>query len=345
MNEYTIAVNHITKIYKGVEYDKKESGLGLWIKNIFRLTSNKSRNIKALDDVTFRVKKGEIFGIFGSNGAGKTTIVKTLSGLLYPDQGEVVVNNSKGNDVKNNISYISTNGWMGLEWQLTAKENLILYGNMFGSYGKILDRKCDEILHSLDMYSDKDKFISQLSAGMRQKITIARGLIIEKPIIYFDESNVSLDVNSSKKLRSLIKEYTKSKEKTVIITSHNPRDLEICDRVMFLNKGKVVAIGRDDELRMPFQAIKTIVVKCPYFDIAMLDELRNIESIVSVITETLEGKRDYQTIKINIRDNQITMNDLIDFLIEKEIVILDMRVQETSLQEIYEYYVGDGFNG
>ena len=150
--------------------------------------SNKATTLLAINHVSFSVSKGEIFGIYGANGAGKTTLIKLLSGLLGPTNGTIIIDGNKNNkNIKDKVSYISTNGWMGLEWQLTALENLILYGNMFGISANLLKDRCNDVLEEMGMTESKDKYISQLSAGMRQKITIARGLILDRPIIYRSE--------------------------------------------------------------------------------------------------------------------------------------------------------------
>ena len=121
-----IALNHVSKQYIGIS-GGKDKGIALWVKNLARLTSNRAAPILAVNDVSFTVDRGEVFGVYGANGAGKTTLIKLLSGLLAPTSGAVEVNGAAGyRRVKNMVSYISTNGWMGLEWQLTARENLLL---------------------------------------------------------------------------------------------------------------------------------------------------------------------------------------------------------------------------
>lgn len=229
-----IVVAEVSKRYRGISYNG-DGGIYLWIKNIVNLTSNRASSILAINNLSFSVDQGEIFGIYGSNGAGKTTLIKLLSGLLLPSTGSVSIHGcTELKDIKNMVSYISTNGWMGLEWQLTAKENMILYANIFGISGKSLDLRCDEVLASLGMTEARDKLISQLSAGMRQKITIARGLIINRPIIFYDEPSVSLDVQSARELRALIQADAAHNHRTTIIASHNEEDLSICDKIKIL---------------------------------------------------------------------------------------------------------------
>jgi len=247
-----IELKNISKHYRGITVNN-DSGIYLWIKNFFSLTGNRATPLLALNDISFSVAQGEIFGIYGENGAGKTTLIKILAGLLGPTYGELKINGQSGRrHIKSAVSYISTNGWMGLEWQLSARENLLLYGNLFGLSGKELERRCEEVLETMGMTEAKDKYISQLSAGMRQKITIARGLILNRPIVFYDEPSVSLDVQSAGNLRALIKTDAAQNQRTAIIASHNDSDFSICDRIMFLWKGEIIAIGNIDELKKPF---------------------------------------------------------------------------------------------
>jgi len=332
-----IVLQNVSKKYKGITINK-DSGVYLWIKNIINLTSNKATSLLAVNDVSFSIQKGEVFGIYGANGAGKTTLIKILSGLLYSSSGSVEIDGQTDNKyIKNTVSYISTNGWMGLEWQLTARENLILYGNMFGLSGKKLENRCDEVLQAVGMTEDKDKYISQLSAGMRQKITIARGLILDKPIIFYDEPSVSLDVQSARNLRKLIQDDALENNRTAIIASHNPEDISICNRIMFLSKGEMLALGSMNELSEPLSRVQLIEVKC----LNLKSELsfETVPGIEGVTYNRVEGKRNVQIIKISAQKDGFSFDNLIDFFINKNITILSINPKDISIQEVYEYYV------
>jgi len=339
-----IALKNVSKLYKGVTTNK-DSGVYLWIKNLSQLTSNRATSLLALDDISFSVGKGEVFGIYGANGAGKTTLIKILSGLLAPSGGTVEVDGKTGyRKIKNAVSYISTNGWMGLEWQLTAKENLILYGNMFGLSGKKLYLKCEEVLRAVGMTEAEDKYISELSAGMRQKITIARGLILDRPVIFYDEPSVSLDVQSARDLRGLIQTDAAENKRTAIIASHNYSDLAVCGRIMLLSKGKVIAIGTLDELKRPLEDVQMIEIKCLNQTGEMPFDM--LDGVVGVTCSSIEGKRDMQNIRLNVRKQDFSFDGLIDLMIENNIAAHSINPIETTLQEIYEYYLagkeGDG---
>lgn len=333
-----IVLDTVSKIYKGINTDNKDSGIYLWIKNFFLLTRNKATTLLAINHVSFSVSKGEIFGIYGANGAGKTTLIKLLSGLLGPTDGTIRIDgNTNKKNIKDKVSYISTNGWMVLEWQLTARENLMLYGNMFGISSNLLKDKCNDVLEEMGMTESKDKYISQLSAGMRQKITIARGLILDRPIIFYDEPSVSLDVQSAQSLRILIKTDALKNNRTAIIASHNPEDLMICNRLMLLSKGEIIAIGTLDELKKPLMDSQIIEIKCLYgnqdFDLSSIHGIDNIKY------SNVEGKRDYQNITIHTRKSQFSFNELIDHIIEKNMSVLDIKFKEITIEEIYQYYL------
>ena len=336
-----IELANISKQYFGITVNN-DSGVYLWIRNIAALTGNRATPVMALKNISFSVSAGEIIGIYGENGAGKTTLIKILSGLLHQTSGTIAINGQSGQrtktrqHIKRNVSYISTNGWMGLEWQLSAKENLILYGNLFGLSGKKLDQKCDEILEAVGMTEDKDKFVSQLSAGMRQKITIARGLILNRPIIFYDEPSVSLDIPSAKNLRALIRNDAVKNKRTAIIASHNAEDLSVCGRIMFLSKGEIIAMGTTEELKKPFSNLKIIEVTCLKQNKELT--LNNLDGIERVIYSRKEGERDVQSIKISFRKNDFSLNTLINYLIEKNITVQSIKPIDFSLEEIYEYY-------
>jgi len=332
-----IALQNVSKQYKGITYNN-DHGVWLWIKNIARLTGNKAAALLAVNNVSFTVNRGEVFGIYGTNGAGKTTLIKMLSGLLIPTDGTIEVDGGSGTrNLKNKVSYISTNGWMGLEWQLTARENLILYGNMFGMSGKTLAVKCDDILQMVGMTEAQSKYISQLSAGMRQKITIARGLVLDRPIIFYDEPSVSLDVQSARNLRELIRNDAAQNNRTAIIASHSAEDLAICERIMLLSKGKVIALGTSEELKKPLSGVQIIELKFP--NDGRETRFDMLPGVTSVVYSIAEDKRDTQSVKISARESDFSFDKLIDFLIANNIAAHSINPIDISLQEVYEYYV------
>ncbi len=257
-NPGTIVVEGLKKIYEGYPSPGNEAGgIFLWFgqaRRALRLTSEPPRRVVALDGIDLSVGKGEIVGLMGPNGAGKTTLIKILCGLVTPTAGTARVNGcdvvTQQEAVKRSISYVSTTGWMGLEWALTVAENLLLYARLFGLQGAIATQRVTDALAEVGLAEHASKHVYQLSSGMRQRAVIARGLLVRTPLLFLDEPTVGLDPVTARDLRRLIKEDLNGRYgQTVIITSHFAPELEaLCDRVGILAEGKLLTIAPTETL-------------------------------------------------------------------------------------------------
>ena len=345
MNSPTIKVVDVSKRYQAFDIDRKDSGLGLWFKNSLKLTSNRANATQALSDISFQIEQGELFGIFGANGAGKTTLIKILSGLLRADQGSAwVLGQNDANQIKSQVSYVSTNGWMGLEWQLTAYENLLLYGNLFGVSDRVLRRRCDKILEQLDLAEVRHKHIAELSAGMRQKVTLARGLILDRPMLYLDEPTVSLDVQSSTHVRSIITDLAAREGKTILIASHNPTDLAICNRIMLLHQGRILKLDTLDNLQAPLREVVTLHITYinqseTSLNSASQAALAQLPSVWNVTIEPPYGQRNRWLARLTIKKTNQPINAIVDWFISQNLPIMNLKIEPITLQEIYEYFL------
>ena len=207
---------------------------------------------QALKDINFSIKKGEIFGILGPNGAGKSTLIKIMATLLKEDSGSIKI---LGLDVDKNEKVIRqkinliTGSERGLYWRLTARENLEYFAELYGISKKNKKNLIDKLVKLVGLFGREDEKVEKYSKGMKQRLQIARGLINDPQIIFLDEPTLGLDVLSAVNLRKLIKELSRE-GKTIIYTTHYMKEAEeICDRVLFINKGKVLDIGNIDDLK------------------------------------------------------------------------------------------------
>jgi ABC-2 type transport system ATP-binding protein len=199
------------------------------------------------------------------------------------------------------------------------------------------------------MVEARDKQISELSAGMRQKITLARGFLLDRPVLYLDEPSVSLDVPSARDLREMLATYVVGADKTLLIASNNPADLAICDRCLLLHRGRVLAVGAMDELRAPLAGIEALHVTCahqrPHLDLAQVRaELLALDGVRSVWDDaprTGGGNGQAQTwqARILVRQDRHPTGAIVDRLIARELPIVAMRTCEVTLQEIYQTHV------
>ena len=338
---YAISTSSLTKIYQTVPDDAKahvrgvkERGPGLWVKNIFKLRTQKMRKIVAVRDLSFSVEVGEIFGIIGPNGAGKTTLIKLLSGLLYPTSGNAKILNYDLLDdhekVKDKIAYVSTSGWMGLEWQLTAYENLLFYADLLKIPRKEAKTALDDVIESLGMVGYVGKTIPQLSAGMRQMLTIARGFIANRPIIYLDEPTTSLDPFAKEKMWNFVLKLKKNH--SVIFSSHDPKELKgYADRIMIIKNGKSLIVSKPQILLKEFSTGRIYQAELSNANLSDFNETIRIIDAFSLGNKKLK-------LRFTLKGS---LNDFITLLLYKKIVIHNITRDSPSISDVYARFVNE----
>ncbi len=206
----------------------------------------------AVDHVNFEAKPGEILGILGPNGAGKTTVLRMLGNLMTPTEGEVFLSDADGRDItsviekKHKIGYLSGN--TKLYQRLSTREMLRVFGDIYGLDKKLCEERINEIFKVLDMESFGDNRIEKLSTGQTQRANIARCLIHNPEVYIFDEPTLGLDILSSEAIVSFMKKE-KEKGKTVLYSTHYMEEAQyLCDRIVMLYQGKVIAAGTPKDL-------------------------------------------------------------------------------------------------
>ncbi|MBS6041289.1 MAG: ATP-binding cassette domain-containing protein [Clostridium baratii] len=220
----------------------------LEIKNL----TKKFKKSTVVDDVSFRVNPGEIVGLLGENGAGKTTTLRMISTMLKITSGEAVVNNFSADKepikVRNEIG-ILFGGDVGLYDRLTARENIKYFANLYGMSDKDADVRIDELAKKFNMEEYIDKRVSKFSRGMKQKVSIARSIVHNPSVMLFDEPSTGLDVTAARTIQDFILDC-KKENKTILFSSHSMREVEkLCDRVIIINKGKLLEDCSIDDLK------------------------------------------------------------------------------------------------
>ncbi|MGL5592708.1 MAG: ABC transporter ATP-binding protein [Cetobacterium sp.] len=295
--------------------------------NIF---GNKKEKTEALKDISFSIKKGEILGILGPNGAGKSTIIKIMSTLLKEDSGRVkffLNKESKENIIRKKINLISGSE-RGLYWRLTGKENLEYFAELYGITGRYKYEKIDQLLDLVELKGRENEKVEKYSKGMKQRLQIARGLINSPEILFLDEPTLGLDILGAKKLRKLIKNLSLNGN-TIIFTTHYMNEAEeICDRILFMNHGKIVKIGEINELKSEIINKKNVKIEFKRNDIEQLMteilQTKNIENL-KILENKVEFSCDENIFKIE--------NFLIDILKIGEIDTI--KIANPSLEELY----------
>lgn len=209
----------------------------------------------AVDHISFEVGRGEIFGFLGANGAGKTTAIRMLTGLLLPTEGEASVAGlnvyTEPDKIKRRIGYMSQK--FSLYEDLTVRENIRLYGGIYGLTDRQIEQKTASLLKMLEMTGMRDKKIESLPLGWKQKLAFSVALIHEPDIIFLDEPTSGVDPVTRRQFWELI--YRAANEgTTVFVTTHYMDEAEYCDRVSIMVDGRIEALDTPEQLKQQFGA-------------------------------------------------------------------------------------------
>jgi len=217
------------------------------------------KKVKAVDGVSFQVRDGEVVGLLGANGAGKTTIMRLLGTVLQPTNGTARVNGldvrHKPHDVRRVLGVLPE--YWGLYERFTPREHLRLFGVFYGLQGTALEKRIDELIVLLDMSEYADRECKRFSKGMSQKVALARAIIHDPVNLLLDEPTSGLDVMSARQVRGLILQ-SRERGRCVIVSTHILSEAErLCDRLVLIDHGRLVADGTPVEICA--QAGKTTV--------------------------------------------------------------------------------------
>ena len=209
----------------------------------------------AVDNISFNVRNGEIFGFLGANGAGKTTAMRILCGLSRPSEGEGTV---AGYDIRNEQEKIKRNiGYMSQKFSLypdlTVGENIRLFGGIYGLNDRQIREKTEEMLSMLDLRQERDKYAGSLPLGWKQKLSFCIALIHDPRIIFLDEPTGGVDPETRRRFWELIYD-TAEKGTTIFVTTHYMDEAEYCDRVSVMVDGKIAALDSPENLKTRFSA-------------------------------------------------------------------------------------------
>jgi ABC-2 type transport system ATP-binding protein len=218
----------------------------------------------ANDNLNFDVYEGEIFGFLGANGAGKTTAIRILSGLSEPSSGEVMVAGfdarKESEKIKRNIGYMCQK--FSLYEDLTVKENITLYGGIYGMNIQLIRKRTDELLDKLNFRQYRDRLISDLPLGLRQKLAFSVALLHEPRIVFLDEPTGGVDPITRRQFWEMIYE-TATRGITVFVTTHYMDEAEYCDRISIMSEGRIVALDTPENLKKQYNSssVEEIFIK------------------------------------------------------------------------------------
>jgi len=296
-----------------------------------RHISKRFGNIIALDDVSFSIPKGAVFGLLGPNDAGKTTAVRLLNGLIEPlSLGEITV---LGFDIKKEIQDIRQRTGVltdtNLYERLSALDNLMLFGALYSLSNTESKARAGRLLEHFGLSDRADSKVETFSKGMKQKLSIARALMSDPELVYLDEPTAGLDPEASYELLQYIKEVSSDSSKTFFITSHRLEEMEsICNMVAILTKGKIMASG-------PPQKLSRQVFKDYWVSVKLGGTQRvDLASVKQNLQSVLEIKQSNGEVKIKVDDRE-AIPHLIRYLSKLDIDIYGITEDVPTLKDAY----------
>lgn len=254
--ENMIEVNNVKRYYKVA---KRKEGIENSLKHLLRREYVVK---KAVDDISFTIKKGEIVGFIGPNGAGKSTTIKMLSGILYPDDGNVIIDGFV--PYKQRKQYVKNIGVVfgqksQLNWDLPLIESFELMRYIYKIPKDLYEENLQLFTRLLDMEDFINQPVRQLSLGQRMRGDIVAALLHSPKIVFFDEPTIGLDVVAKEKIRNFIKYMNETRQTTIIFTTHDMQDIEkVCQRLIIIDAGKKVYDGSIQGIKDRYASIKHI---------------------------------------------------------------------------------------
>lgn len=315
-----ISIKNLKKYYK---VHQKEPGLKGSIKSLFK---REYKNVKAVDNISFNIKEGELVGFIGPNGAGKTTTLKVLSGLLYPTDGQASVlgYNPWDRNPKFQKQFSLVMGQKNqLWWDLPALDSFILNREIYEIDKKVFQKTLDDLTKMLDLKDILKVQVRKLSLGQRMKCELVAALLHSPKVLFLDEPTIGLDVVMQQKIREFLKEYNKKYKATIILTSHYMDDVkELCDRIIIIDKGKIFFDGLLDEIIKKYadHKILEVVFNKPVKE----SDLKKYKSLKI---------KEFSFPKATIAVKRSQVNQSAAKLLEK-FPVADLNITESSLKDI-----------
>jgi len=292
--------------------------------------SKRFGDLTAVDDVTFSVRKGEIFGFLGPNGAGKTTTVGMLTTLLTPTEGMAVVEGRDiGRDpygVREAIGVVPETSNVYIE--LSAWDNLMFSGELYGVPRRERSGRARQLLETLGLWNRRDTRVLEFSRGMQRRLTIAMALVHRAKVLFLDEPTAGLDVQSSILIRDLI-EGLRKEGTTVFLTTHQMDEAnQMCDRVAIIDHGELMCVDAPERLRQTMEAGRSVVVSFTPDDGSLTTDLTSLQGVI-------ESRKEGDKLRLFTKDPGALVPPVVDLVRSRDARLLSVSTLGPSLEDVF----------
>lgn len=292
----------------------------------------------AVDNISFDVKKGEIFGLLGPNGAGKSTTLRMLATLARPTKGTATIGGfdiaKQDTEVRKLIGLVSEK--MIMYNRLTAKENLWFFGSLFSIPKDQLNKRIDELLELVQLTKWKNSQVGTFSTGMRQRMNVVRALLNMPQVLFLDEPTLGLDPQSSVEIREFVRKLNRENGTTVILTTHMMVDADLlCDRIAIVDHGKIVALDSSANLKKMITGADTAVIRLniPNLNPGLLAVVQGLGCADGVTQESPNE------LKILVHGNE-AFDNIIDAVRKNGGKISSMENLQPTLEDVFLHVTG-----
>jgi len=253
-----------------------------------------TREVLAVDDVSFEIREGELFGLLGPNGAGKTTTVKMLTTLLIPTLGSASVKGfdvvAQADEVRKRIGFIF-GGERGLYWRLSGIDNLRYFASLYGIDPEISKKRIAYLLDLVGLNGRGDENVGGYSRGMKQRLHVARTLLHEPDVLFLDEPTLGLDPVGAREFRQVIRNL-QSENKTILLTTHYMFEADaLCDRIAIINHGRIIANDTPQGLKSHVKDLNVVEMETFGMPDIILEKLRALSFVDALSVEEHEQKQ------------------------------------------------------
>lgn len=298
------------------------------------LLKREKRNVVAVDDVTFAIEHGELFGLVGPNGAGKTTTIKMLTTLLIPTRGTARILGfdavKEPNKVREKIGLV-LGGERGLYLRVTPIQYLRYFADLYDVPVSEREKRIKDLLEFFDLSERAHDRIETYSRGMKQKLHLAKGLINDPEVLFLDEPTIGLDPSAAKEARELIATLVQKQGKTILLTTHYMFEADqLCQRMGVINHGKIIAMDTPSTLKKYVQDTAVVEFLALGLSKDHLERLKKIEGVYAVAVDVIEDK---QIVRIQTSKGAELVADIRNAL--DTVKTYDFKVKEPTLEDAY----------
>lgn len=304
----------------------------LSIENLTKIYKTKNKEVKAVDGISLNGFSGEILGILGPNGSGKTTTIKSIATIIDYDSGTIKIDNLDNkkheNRVRQKIGAV-LEGARNIYWRLTPVENMIYFAGLKGLSSKDIKQDVEYFLEIFDLKDVKDKQVKDFSKGMQQKVAVACAFMSKPRIVLLDEPTLGLDVETARQMQKWIREIIKEKDVFILVTSHDMKFIEnVCDRVSIIKNGKILTTDTINNLKKYFAKKVYKITLSETIDKNQKDKLD------SNFTVRYEDNKDGFSIFLTLEDES-SLYEIFSILTIKKQPIISIDIENDDFEDVF----------